>query len=55
MCLPLSLCDQVGFVFGLWLIASDNKCNFDLDDDDCDLDYEVDSMAHTLRYMFQVM
>merc|ERR1719229_1708131 len=48
---------MVGFVIGLWLIAAANECNapgaMD-EDDDCDLDSEVDSLKHTIRYMFQV-
>ena len=47
----------VGFVFGIWLIAAANPCNapgaMD-EDEDCDLDFEIDTMSHTAKYMFQV-
>ena len=48
---------MVGFVFGLWLIAAANPCNapdaMD-EDEDCDLDFEIDTMWHSIIYMFQV-
>lgn len=53
------VCDSVmvGFLFGLWLISAANDCRAEdpLDQDgDCDLDFELQTFAKTLKYLFQI-